>query len=278
MRIARFCAVLAILCQLQFVAAVKADWNPGDPAKWVQLPNLVDGMDVYDTFSPALPYNKILADDFLCTQTGPITSIHIWGSWLNDHVPKDPASGALIPPLFDLSFHADVPAGVDPTMPWSHPGPQLWDRVLVPNQMRIYATGTERFFDPNINQVIGPDTQVWQYNFFIPPTEAFFQNQGTIYWLNVQVQPQPPVDPAGPFVFGWKTSIDHFNDDAVFGDNDALSAPPPLWRELRDPFITPPRSLDLAFVLDTIPEPASFALVAVAMVAAGLFGCRRNIR
>ena len=31
------------------------------------------------------PY--ILADDYLCTQTGPITEIHIWGSWYHDRVP-----------------------------------------------------------------------------------------------------------------------------------------------------------------------------------------------
>src|SRR5438128_379175 len=101
-------ATTVLVYQLAFVISAKADWNPGDPAKWVQLPDLQNGMDVLDTFSPILPYNKILADDFLCTQTGPITSIHIWGSWLNDNVPRDP-SGLPIPPLFDLSIHSDVP-------------------------------------------------------------------------------------------------------------------------------------------------------------------------
>src|SRR5881628_2400901 len=81
-------------------ASALADWNPGDPAKWVQMPDLQNGMDVLDTFSPILPYNKILADDFKCTQTGPITSIHIWGSWLNDRVPRD-GFGNPIPPVFD---------------------------------------------------------------------------------------------------------------------------------------------------------------------------------
>src|SRR5262249_45491936 len=163
-----------LLYQLTLTSA-RADWNPGDPAKWVQLPDLQTGFDVLDTFSPILPYNKILADDFLCTQTGPITSIHIWGSWLNDHVPVD-TTGKPIPPLFDLSFHLDVPAGVDPQMPWSHPGPQVWDMLLQPTQMRIYATSSERFFDPNrtTNSIIGFDTQVWQYNFAIPAAAAFF--------------------------------------------------------------------------------------------------------
>ena len=252
-------ATTILVGQLAFVLSARADWNPGDPAKWVQMPDLQNGMDVYDTFSPILPYNKILADDFRCTQTGPITSIHIWGSWLNDRVPRD-ASGNPIPPIFDLSFHLDVPAGSDPQFPYSHPGAQVWDRVFQPDQMRIYATSSERFYDPNTNAVIGFDTQVWQYNFFIDPTNAFFQNVGNIYWLNVQVQPQPFEDQFGnPFVFGWKTSTNHFNDDSVFGDNTSLSQPPPFWRPLVDPATG--QSLDQAFVLDTIPEPSTFALL-----------------
>ena len=92
---------LLIAAVIGMAASASADWNPGDPAKWVQMPDLQNGMDVYDTFSPLLPYNKILADDFKCTQTGPITSIHIWGSWLNDRAPRD-ASGTPIPPVFGL--------------------------------------------------------------------------------------------------------------------------------------------------------------------------------
>jgi len=59
-----------------------ADWDPGGPFKWVQYPDLSDmGMDVKATG----PY--VLADDFECTQTGPLTQIHIWGSWYHDFLP-----------------------------------------------------------------------------------------------------------------------------------------------------------------------------------------------
>jgi hypothetical protein len=63
-----------------------ADWSPNNPAdraaaKWVQLPNLNStGMDVLDTIQPISPVPsqwKTLADDFLCTQSGPITDAHI---------------------------------------------------------------------------------------------------------------------------------------------------------------------------------------------------------
>ena len=48
--------------------------------KFIQAPNLDGGFDLWDTGPWAL------ADDFQCTNTGPITDIHLWGGWLNDIV------------------------------------------------------------------------------------------------------------------------------------------------------------------------------------------------
>jgi hypothetical protein len=223
-------------------ASALADWDTNDPAKWFQLPDLRQGMDVRATWP------KILADDFKCTFTGPITDIHLWGSWLNNQV--DPNV------RFHLSFHADVPAGIDPAVPWSHPGSNLWSLNLAPTKSRIYAEASERFYDPNLHEFIGFDTQVWQYNFLIPATEAFFQREGTIYWLDVTAFTTNGV-------FGWKTSFQHWNDDAVWGDVPASGGPPQMWYELRDP--TTQLSMDLAFVLTTIPEPSAVALIG--------FGC-----
>ena len=73
-------AVIAVVLALTVPAA--ADWFPEQPAKWVQFPDLdYTGIDVNAT----APY--ILADDFLCIETGPITDIHIWGSWYHDMLP-----------------------------------------------------------------------------------------------------------------------------------------------------------------------------------------------
>ena len=57
----------------------------------------------------------ILADDFECTQTGPITSVVIWASWYHDQLPQQPA-GVDNPSWvsFDLSFHKDIPADQNP--------------------------------------------------------------------------------------------------------------------------------------------------------------------
>lgn len=268
----------------------QADWNPGDPFKmhFPQLPDLTpQGMDVLAGLSVEPtglpPQLKVLADDFLCTQTGPITDIHIWGSWLNDLFPAPPDQGTFV-----LGIYNDIPA--DPTNQFhSRPGELLWQMQFKPGEYvaREFANAPEQFFDPNLNEVIGQDTVVWQYNFFIDGPLALHQEEGNIYWLAVA-----NVDPNNDGIldtldindalqgfnrFGWKTSREHFNDDAVFLDLpdvfglpvDALGLPggapfPGLpWRELIDPITG--ESLDLSFVIT--PEPATLALMTLAALA-----------
>ena len=57
-----------------------ADWNVGDPYK-MHFPQLPDpgGWDV--AFSDWVPQ---LADDWQCTETGPVDDVHIWYSWEGD--------------------------------------------------------------------------------------------------------------------------------------------------------------------------------------------------
>ena len=64
------------------VGSARADWDPGDPYK-MHFPQLPDpnGWDVQAEY----PY---LADDWLCTQSGPVNEIHFWCSWKED-LPAD---------------------------------------------------------------------------------------------------------------------------------------------------------------------------------------------
>jgi hypothetical protein len=147
----------------------------------------------------------MLADDFICTQTGPISDIHVWGSWLNDKV--DPRA------TFWLGIWSDVPkAGTVP----SHPGELLWWQQFSPGQYRSAVDKTvqfEQFYTPTTPpRVLGQDHQIWKYDFFPqnPFTQTGTPNQRTNYWLSVVVSNSP-----GKF-FGWKTTPDHYNDVAAF--------------------------------------------------------------
>src|SRR5260221_6171757 len=125
--------LVAAVCCLRSASSY-ADWDPTNPvdvanAKWIQLPDLSPtGMDVLDTIqpiSPVLSQWKTLADDFLCTQSGPITDAHIWGSWLNNVLPTN-ASGVPDPGAmqFKISFWTDVPSST--ASPFSQPGSLWW--------------------------------------------------------------------------------------------------------------------------------------------------------
>jgi len=271
--------MMRIALRLLFGAAVlgclaspaMADWNVGDPHKMhsPQLPDLEFGMDVLATTpypgDPAV--GKVVADDWLCTSTGPVTDIHIWGSWLNDRFPNDPTGlpdpGAV---SFRLSIHSDIPATPNTH---SRPGELLREFIFEPGTFQWRDWGTapnEVFYDPNQNEIIGSDTQVIQYNFFFDPADAFQQEAGTIYWLDVSAS----FNPNDPAVFGWKTSQDHFNDDSVFADFvPGQTIDPSQWIEMFDPRTGV--SLDQAFVIT--PEPGTLVLLAIGAAAAG-FICR----
>lgn len=251
--------ILMLSAVVMFVVTpAVADWQIGDPYKMhsPQLPDLSPtGLNVLAT-TP-----KVLADDFQCIETGKITDIHIWGSWLNDYLPGDPGTAGGGDPgnvTFSLSLHKDIPDPDGLTGPrYSMPGELLWDRTFKPGEFRhkFWENSTEGFFDPNQNEIIGTDTMVFQYNFSIPGDEAFMQEEGTIYWLDVMAIPTDP-----NALFGWKSSRDHWNDDGVYGDwdDDGTFLG---WKELRYPAGSQfeGQSIDLSFVI--VPEPATMTLL-----------------
>ncbi len=183
--------------------------------------------------------------------------------------------------MFKLSIHADIPEDATNPLGYSHPGEELWQDVFSPGdprvKTRLYANNlSEQFYDPNMDEIIGFDTEAYQYNFFLDPLDPniFHQEEGTIYWLDVQAW----VDPGNSdnqAVFGWKSTRNVWNDDAVFGDNTIFGQSDPpnalFWQEMYHPLI-PDESLNLAFVIT--PEPATISLLVIGGI--GVLARRRK--
>ena len=205
--------------------------------KYVQPPDLSAGIDVDASINPA----GVLADDFPCTTTGPISIIHLWGSWLNDQF--DPNA------KFILSIWSDVPATA--TAGPSHPGQLLWTQNFGPGDYTVcpYATVPEPFDNPGSPLApFGHSTNLYSLCFSVFSTNVFVQtgnpNAPTNFWLSVSDVPGPG---AAPNFFGWKTSSTHYNDSAV--SSMAIPYPPPTgWNTLSTPQGT---AVDFAFQVDT---------------------------
>ncbi len=234
--------------------AANADWQSGDPYKmhFPQLPN-PNGWDV-----DAAPHEDdsehqydVLADDWLCTQTGSVKDIHFWGSWRGDVV------GTI--ENIHLAIHSDIPA--DFYHPYSQPGEILWSCDTTDYTVSGPFSGVQGWLDPVYGEVDYSDHEkYYQYN-ITNILQSFYQQEGTIYWLDITVTVEDSEE-GGP-EWGWKTAdVDsypgeykgsHYKDDAVY-----LSLAG-YWNELHDPYTG--QFLDLAFVIT--PEPATICLLGI---------------
>jgi hypothetical protein len=230
-------------------AATAADWDLGDGHKmhFPQLPDL-DGWDVHAT-------TPTVADDWTCSQTGPVLAIHFWGSW---------EFGQAAPiHAFNIAIYSDDPVGPggsDPANTFSKPDQVLWQRTIddygiVP----IDPPTVQGWLDPFGGVWRHPDhSSFFQYNITNIPN-PLLQVEGTTYWLSINAL-------AASGRWGWKTAdVDqypapytgnHYLDDAVW------MGPGTLWQEVFDPITF--ESLDMAFVIT--PEPASSALLVLGAV------------
>jgi len=233
-----------------------ADWSPGDGSKmhFPQMPDL-DGWDV-QAYSPL-----VLADDWRCTGSGPITDIHFWGSW------KGGNTGQI--ESFSINIYSDDPVGPggsDPANSYSKPDLLLWegeffDFGVVP----VDPPTMQGWYNPATGMALPGDHQsFFQYNLVDIPNPCL-QVAGEIYWLSISANVLTGQ-------WGWKNAdLDqypqpytgmHYLDDAVWSNLGTG------WQELIDPLDF--HSLDLAFVIT--PEPMTFVLLA----SGGLLLLRRR--
>lgn len=142
---------------------------------------------------------QIVADDFPCTDSRPITDIHWWGSypgWLESTPPSD------APSAFQIGIWTDVPAGVTE---WSHPGVMIWQYYV----SRADANETFDGFDWYDGLI---QDSCFKYDINLPMDQWFYQETGNnVYWVSIAAI----YDTIHHFSWGWKTRPKQFNDNAV---------------------------------------------------------------
>ncbi|MBU8934060.1 MAG: hypothetical protein KOO62_08625 [candidate division Zixibacteria bacterium] len=213
-------------------------WEPGDPHK-MHYPQLPDTFGAgWDVVSDLTTTPVFLADDWRCSETGWVKDIHFWGGWWYGGVGY---VGQIT--SFELSIWADIPAD-PPQIPYSRPGEKLWTRTINAGYFNITPKGPGSiagWYDPFMPYILPDDHQgYFQYDICLDSLDWFYQQFGTIYWLSIAAT----TDDEQSAVWGWRTTQDHWNDDAVWGLDPGVE-----WLDLWDPIQEPPVSLDLAFVI-----------------------------
>lgn len=190
----RYSPISALVCVLVlFVASVPAlaDWSPGDDHKMhsAQLPDK-NGWDI------CLVHQGI-ADDFQCTETGPITDIHFWVSWKGDV--EDFASVR-----WKVSIYDDASG---------RPGGSLWTLSRGDGNItyRPYGTGDQGWHCPSAG-LTQPDDHSNYYQVNITEIQNYFeQTRNEKYWLLIQAELGE-----SKAEVGWKTSTTSYHSKAYW--------------------------------------------------------------
>ena len=287
-------------------------FEPNNMMVWGEdIPSDVDWHSVM--MSPTIPPNWVIADDFRDRSPNPVLSVRWWGSYTGPTfdnrpgIPPVPIFGPGSEDGYVISFFRDIPA--DPTggAPFSRPGELLGTYVLPLEKVWIDETPYIGWHDPN-QPPTDPRLRIWEYKANLMDAHldhasdlassmGFNQKPGEIYWISIMAEvghrlrlettatgeviwvsedtgkfAEPNnLNPEGHF-WGWHTSPRHFNDIATMGH---LAMPGNQWEYFGWQPIQPRHGLfDMAFELYTVPEPATFSLIACAV--AMMFVARRK--
>lgn len=208
-----------------------ADWHPGDDYK-MHAPQLPDpeGWDI-------CLLDQWLADDFECTESGPIRDIHFWISWRHGEV------GEILSDALEVNIFDDL-AGQPNNQRWQL-GPGMGNVTIVP-----YGNGAQGWYCPAFQELNPPPDhfEFFQVN-ITDIQDPFQQTAGEYYWLVLRVnQVFPPTS-----VVGWKTSLNSpplqpFRSPALWSLD--LSN----WMPIQTPF-SPTLQHDMAFVITDTGGP-----------------------
>jgi hypothetical protein len=238
-------SLLCVGLVLVMSSLVLADWDPLDGHKmhWPQMPD-PNGWDICLN-------HQMIADDFQCGETGPITDVHFWVSWQDDN-----ARWELVDSI-GVNFYADG---------GNKPGELLKGYLIEPTDpeysYRLAGSGNQGWHCPSAPYTEENDHQNF-YQINLKPLDEpwFYQTQGQRYWLGINILMLPdetPLNPADDPQIGWKTALpsNHYGEFSK-------------WKEGASPWLNVmPMDLvrDQAFVIT--PEPATLLLLTLGGLAA----------
>ena len=229
---------ISVIVLMVVGSAALADWFPGDGHK-MHFPQLPDpfGWDV-----EFVSWSHEIADDWQCSESGPVEDIHFWTSWVADDVGFDDPT---IIENITVKIYNDDRSG-----PFSQPGELLWSQAFTNyTVVSPYGMGDQGFYNPLHDEYDPHDHQMFQQVNITDIDDPFIQEVDKIYWLGIYI------DWVGTqSAVGWKTSQDQFEDIAVWYDYIL-----DVWVPLNDP--VDGYRLDLAFVIT--PEPATLGLLVI---------------
>lgn len=253
--------------QIEISQVVAPAQPPLDHLKWSQPPiekDPVFGTPVYCGWdepafaSKLLSYSnatwKLVADDFRCAGSMPVTSVHWWGSYQNWEGQEAPR---VKPESWRIGFWSNLPA--DTRYPFSRPSKLLWAISIPASRVEEEVAGSDEFPQK-------PSDRTFQYLLKLQPQEYFWQDRFTasdttdrIFWISITAVYTGSPGPQNPW--GWKSRPESWMDGAVKAEfrRDDLRAGFSL-----DPTAAQPISnslicnqldtYDMAFELDTNPE------------------------
>jgi len=196
---------------------------------------------------------NLVADDFRCFGSMPVTSVHWWGSY---HNWKGSAAPRAKPESWKIGFWSNVPA--DSRYTFSRPGKLLWVVNVAPTRVEEEKVATDLFPQK-------PSDTAFQYLLKLQPNEYFWQDryltdtQDRTFWISITASYTGIPEPENPW--GWKTRPESWMDAAVkaeFRRDDlraGFSLDPTTAQPIANSLVCQQSSTyDMAFELDTNPE------------------------
>lgn len=225
---------------------------------YVQLPDIANpttptGMDIKCSDLTLVGDSEpvIVADEWLCPGSGPITNITIWMSRLDDAEPTVIVS-------IELSIHSNV---LDGGSGFPVPGPVAWTKTFsaaefTRSPFAVVSNGEWWLGLPSGSPIHPGDTVVELVDFPVPFGEEFVQVFGETYWLSVRIH----VASGSPTTqAGWKTRDpgDGFSGEFAVWALSAGAPTPGGWTPLLYPVTHPLATapIDMSFVVFTPDVP-----------------------